>query len=308
MLRLTTTSLHTPAPLLMLAHSPSAFAAPQGAEPPTPSVAPQPDKSEFTLFHLTPAELMRPLSTDRPDTTESPFTVDAGHLQLEMSFFDLAYGRPDEGESQPARALSVAPLLVKVGVLNNLDIEFGIDPWTREWLRDGSVSSGFGDLLVRVKANLWGNDSFDAPGDTAFALMPYAVFPTASTALDDDSHFAWGIIAPLSIKLEHDWSAGLMAELDFDPGNDALGADETTASLLTSATVAFPCPLIEDLGMFVEYASAVGLNGNAPYAAYFDSGVTLPVGDNTQWDGGIRVGLTDGAEAFACFAGISLRW
>ena len=29
---------------------------------------------------------LRELSTDRPDTTESPFTVDRGHVQIELSF------------------------------------------------------------------------------------------------------------------------------------------------------------------------------------------------------------------------------
>ncbi len=265
------------------------------------------DKASFTLFNPTPKTLMRPLSTDRPDTTESPFTVDAGHLQLEMSYFDLTYGRPSQ-EDQPTRALAVAPLLVKLGLLNDLDIELGIDPWSQDWHRDGTSGSGFGDILLRGKLNLWGNDSFEKAGDTALAFMPYASFPTAGNDLDEDSHFAWGLIAPLSIKLENDWQAGLMAELDFTPGNDALGADGTTASLLTSATVAFPLPILADLNMFLEYAGTAALNGDAPYAGYFDTGLTLLTDENTQWDGGIRVGLTDGADDFAFFAGLSLRW
>lgn len=273
----------------------------------TPADTDSIDKGSFTLFNPTPAALMRPLSTDRPDTTESPFTVDAGHLQVELSFFDMAYGRPSQ-DDQPTRALSVAPVLVKLGLLNSLDIELGIDPWSQEWYRDGTSGDGFGDMLARAKLNLWGNDSFENPGDTACALMPYASFPTASGGLDEDAHFAWGVIAPLSIKLENDWQAGLMAELDFTPGNDALGADGTTISLLTSATVAFPLPVMDNLSMFLEYAGTAPLNGEAQYAGYFDSGFTLLMNENTQWDTGIRVGLTDGADAFAFFAGLSVRW
>jgi hypothetical protein len=41
------------------------------------------DKSGYHLFRPTPRELMRELSTDRPDQTESAYTVDAGHVQLE---------------------------------------------------------------------------------------------------------------------------------------------------------------------------------------------------------------------------------
>ena len=46
--------------------------------------APAPDKSHYHLFNPTPRELMREFNTDRPDKTESPYTVDAGHFQFEM--------------------------------------------------------------------------------------------------------------------------------------------------------------------------------------------------------------------------------
>ena len=57
---------------------------PANADPPPT------DKSQYSLFNPTPRELWRPLSADRPDFTESPFTVDAGALQLELSFVDYA--------------------------------------------------------------------------------------------------------------------------------------------------------------------------------------------------------------------------
>ena len=40
-----------------------------------------PDKSGYSFFHPAPREFMRELTTDRPDKTEGPFTVDAGHFQ-----------------------------------------------------------------------------------------------------------------------------------------------------------------------------------------------------------------------------------
>ena len=44
----------------------------------------------YHLFAPVPRSAMRPLSTDRPDTTESPYTVDAGHFQMEMDVAVLA--------------------------------------------------------------------------------------------------------------------------------------------------------------------------------------------------------------------------
>ena len=49
-----------------------------------------PDKSGYSLLNPTPREHWRPLSADRPDFTESPYTVDAGAMQLEMSFAEYA--------------------------------------------------------------------------------------------------------------------------------------------------------------------------------------------------------------------------
>src|ERR1700690_1895783 len=50
-----------------------------------------PDKSQYNLFNPTPVKYMRELSPDRPDETESPYTVDAGHFQLEMDFANYTY-------------------------------------------------------------------------------------------------------------------------------------------------------------------------------------------------------------------------
>src|SRR6476619_8611242 len=55
-----------------------------------------PDKSQYTLFNPTPADCMREFDPDRPDITDSPFTVDAGHIQFETGLFSYALSRPDE--------------------------------------------------------------------------------------------------------------------------------------------------------------------------------------------------------------------
>ena len=56
-----------------------------------------PDKSTYNLFNPTPRELMREMSTDRPDQTESPYTVDAGHFQMEMDFVKATFDRDKSG-------------------------------------------------------------------------------------------------------------------------------------------------------------------------------------------------------------------
>ena len=55
---------------------------------------------------------MRDMDTDRPDVTESPFTVDAGHIQLET---DLLKFEKEKSEST----------LTKTTLLNQLNIKMG---------------------------------------------------------------------------------------------------------------------------------------------------------------------------------------
>src|SRR5262245_14653824 len=91
------------------------------------------DKSGYTLFNPTPRSLMRELSTDRPDRTESPYTVDAGHFQLEMDILSYFYDR-----NTPARdgvrseLLAIAPMNLKAGLLNNVDLQLVILPYVSE--------------------------------------------------------------------------------------------------------------------------------------------------------------------------------
>jgi len=46
----------------------------------------RPDKRRYNLFHPTPDALLREMATDRPDKTESAYSVDAGHYQIEMDY------------------------------------------------------------------------------------------------------------------------------------------------------------------------------------------------------------------------------
>ena len=80
------------------------------------------DKTGYSLFNPTPRELWRPMSADRPDITESPYTVDAGVIQLEMSFFDYSKNGSDE-------TWTIAPINLKLGLTHNMDLQLVFDPY-----------------------------------------------------------------------------------------------------------------------------------------------------------------------------------
>jgi hypothetical protein len=123
----------------------------QGADEPLP------DKGGYSMADPTPRESMRELSADRPDKTDCPFTVDAGHFQIEMDFANLTYGGPTaEGGNVALRTFEVAPMNVKVGLLNNLDFQLVFTPyrWERTDDRDTGTldrASGFDGITPRFK-------------------------------------------------------------------------------------------------------------------------------------------------------------
>lgn len=242
------------------------------------------------------------MSTDRPDTTESPYTVDAGHVQIEMSFVDFTYDRRNE-DSETARSIAAAPFLVKLGLLHNVDLQIGTNPHSTNRITDRTTDttetvSGFGDTIVRLKINLWGNDG----GLTAFALMPFVKFPTADDDLGN-GNIEGGVIAPLGVDLGDEWSLGLMGEIDF---NRSTADDRYVVDLVHTATIGRP--LFGELGGYVEYAGFLNLNGDENYRALFDAGLTYGVSPDLQLDAGVRVGLTEASDDVGLFAGASIRF
>jgi hypothetical protein len=78
-----------------------------------------PDKWSYNLFHPTPRALMREMSTDRPDQTESPHTVDAGHFQVELDALSAVFDH-DESYGRDVRTTAWGTSLnVKAGLLNS---------------------------------------------------------------------------------------------------------------------------------------------------------------------------------------------
>ena len=109
------------------------------------------DKSQYDLFNPTPSGLMRELSPDRPDATESPFTVDAGHFVIEASVFD--WRRNDGSDTHTLMSSNL-----KIGLSNDVDLQIVFDTYAWEDSKVGNDVEGFGDVQLRLKYNLWGND------------------------------------------------------------------------------------------------------------------------------------------------------
>lgn len=263
--------------------------------------APAPDKSAYTVFNRTPESLVRDLSTDRPDLTESPYSVDAGWWQIEMDM--VAYTRAREkspGVDLTATALSLASLNVKIGLTNNIDLQTVIESYTRVRVRDNLTNStasvsGFGDVTSRLKINLWGNDG----GGSAFALMPFIKWPTNQHGLGNDS-VEGGLIIPYARDLPGGWGLGVMTEIDIVRNDTDTGY---ATDWLNTITVSHD--LGEKLGFYLELTH---LTTRGPSLATFDCGLTYGVDKHIQLDVGANIGLTRATDDLTLFTGLSIRF
>lgn len=258
------------------------------------------DKWQFHLFNPTPREQMREMSTDRPDQTESPYTIDAGHLQLEMDFVKLTYDR-HSSDGVRTETWNVAPLNIKLGLLNNVDLQIILDNYVSERTREEGVvsrASGFGDITARLKVNLWGNDG----GTTALALMPYIKLPLSDSNLRN-GQTEGGIIIPLAVKLPGGWGMGVMTEVDF-VSDDQGGHDTEWVNSITFAHDIIP----DRLGGYVEFFAVVGSAPGFDWQGQVDVGLTYALTDNVQLDAGCNFGVTRSAPDYQPFIGASVRF
>ncbi len=252
------------------------------------------DKRQYSLRNPTPTSQLRDMSTDRPDKTESPYTVDAGRFQLET---DLVAYTHNSRDGITTRAFDVVPFNFKIGLTNSTDIQFVYGAFSHiraSGSGTNETEKGFGDLVVRLKHNIWGNDG----GTTALGVMPFVKLPTNDMAsLNDDVE--GGVIVPLAIDLGNGMGFGLMTEIDILRSESGSGYEPT---FVNSATVSFE--LTQRLGMYVEAFVERSTESGAETVVTLDGGFTYAVTDNLQLD----AGATEAADDLNVFVGLSQRF
>ena len=255
-------------------------------------------ESAHSLFNPTPTAEMRAMNTDRPDTTESPFTVDAGHIQIESSFID--YNR-DRAAGVKTETWILGQTNLKIGLLDRTDLQIVCDPYVLEktgGTGTNSTANGIGDTVIRLKQNLWGGE-----GDTttAFALMPWISTRSGSSELRS-SHHEGGLIAPLSATVSDTVSTAVMIQADmlWDAAAGKYFVDWTHTNTWSFG-------LTDSLGIFTEYVGRHRSGTGAEYRASTNIGLTYATNANLILDAGVRIGLNSRADDFGAFSGISYR-
>lgn len=265
---------------------------------------PETDKSDYNLFNPTPEKAMRVFDPERPGKVTNPYTVDAGHVQIESDV--VSYTHSNNGVAG-TRTFETADPVVKLGLTNSIDFELAFNGYNNFTTHDNAAGTlvanghGFSDLYIRSKINLLGNDK----GDMALAIVPYVKAPTATPALGNGL-VEGGMLVPLQINLPADFTLILMTEFD---ALKRAADSKRYANFINIASVAHALPFIsKDLSVTVEYFAQLGTDPATRPVYTFDLGLAYLLNPSLQVDVGANFGLNKAAPNLNVYAGISTRF
>ncbi len=277
-----------------------------GADPPSTT---QPAPAEiYTLFNPVPENQLRPMDTDRPNQTNTPHTIDAGHLQIETGFFQYNYDRDlYQGANSRSYGVDVGQFNFRLGVLPDLELNAIVDSWNYLDTTDlpsghSTRQNGFGDTIVGGKLNFWGNDCSDAVWASGLGIQPQFKIPTAPQPLGN-GHAELFVGLPFLINLPAGFHLGLQPTVSWER-NSTDNGDVT--GLQNSASI--DRVFFERLDIYLEYWSHVSTEHHQEAQQTCDVGFTLPATDNIVLDAGFNLGLNKASSTIEVLAGISVRF
>lgn len=266
--------------------------------PPLPVEGPLPDKSDNSIANPVPKAALRGFSADRPTKAYLPYTVDAGHFQVET---DLAiYGRGRQDGQRYVNWTAIDPTL-KLGVTNAIDLELQVTTFAAAIAGTGATrtaASGFGDSNVRAKINLIGNDG----GKLAVALLPFVKVPTAPRTLGNGA-VEGGLVLPVSIAVPHGFTIVLGAEIDV-LRNAATPGYHGSANALVNVSH----PVGKAFTVYAEaFATRSFLAADKPIHT-IDTGLSLAITPNLQWDMGANFRVSGAVPDAQVYTGLARRF
>ena len=115
------------------------------------------------------ADGVHDFAPNRPSRSDSPFTVPTGFVQIETDLGNYTH---------PGEVLQTLDPTVIYGLTKRIDVEGSIGGLIGQ-RNDNVTSEGFGDVVVRTKFNLMGDDG----GPLTIAVIPNIKIPSASVPI-----------------------------------------------------------------------------------------------------------------------------
>lgn len=255
------------------------------------------DKNSYNLFRPTPRQYLRPMVPDRPGITESPYSVDAGHVQYETDFVRLLTRR--EGTAY-GHDWYVNHALAKIGLSDRTDLQVGLDSYTDTRNYDAADPAqtqeyrGVGDATLRLKHTLVGDDN----SRWALGLIGYVTLPTGGPRGNGAAEF--GAVLPAVYQLSRPWSIGgqFATQVYWD-------RDAQTRYLQLTPTLTTDYQFSKLVQAFVELVGYRDVR-QSPWRSSVNTGLQFDVSSNVQLDCGTHLPLTNSVDR-EYFLGFSFR-
>ncbi|MEO9020920.1 MAG: transporter [Ginsengibacter sp.] len=236
------------------------------------------------------------METDRPDVTESAYTVAAGHFQVESDLFKYVRNK-NAGTINTSHIFNLGNY--KLGLSERSDIQFVIPTYISNVMRDAGTdkiitrNGGFDDVILRFKYNFWGYSG----GKTAFAILPFASFPTSSFS---SNGIQGGVVFPFALKINESLDLGSQVEMDIVRDGNKKYHPEYLYSITFGKSFS---------SLFSSFTESVV--SYSPWSHHTDifvnGGIIFSLSKNFNIDAGFYYGVNKGADR-TIFTGFSFRF
>lgn len=257
----------------------------------------QKTEKRYSIFKPVPSQMMRDMETDRPDVTEAPYTVDAGHLQYETDLVGLSR---EVSDTKKTKTILVNQANLKIGLTGSTAIQIGFE--TFGWQKEAEITTGitqtqkgFGNINLRIKQNILGNNS----GNFAIAILPYVKLPTSK--YEDDHMVEAGFIVPMAYKLPGKWKLGFQVEVDRLKDSDQHAMHTEFLQTLTISH-----PLLKNLEGIAETYYTYDFKEHQ-FNNFINAAIQIEVLKDFKIDAGLNYGLQHHAEKHY-FLGAAYRY
>ncbi len=232
---------------------------------------------------------VRDFAPDRPSRSDSPFTVPGGFVQFESDLVNYTH---------TGQILQSLDPTFKYGLTNLADIEIQLGGLISQ--QDGNrTAEGFGDVTVRAKLNLIGDDG----GAVTAALIPYIKIPTAHAPIGN-GQVEGGVNAPVLFTLPHNFSLTVEPELAVLKNALNNGKQASFTGVVNLGRTIFG-----NLSGFVEiYDQTYTDRATKGPNVTFDYGLAYLVTPAIQLDAGANVGLNRNTPSLNAYTGIAFRF
>jgi len=163
---------------------------------------------------------LRDFCADRPGKGTPSCVLDQGRWQVELGLFD---GARQSDATTKIETWDAGDLFIRYGLTSLTELQLGVTTWNRERTTDRATGArdtaeGIGDLSISLRHSLKNPDG----SGLSVALSGFVTAPTGARAIRADG-FEGGVLLPVSIPLNDDWSLSLTPEVDWVSNSDGDG-------------------------------------------------------------------------------------